>query len=222
MTERLTNLDRKELIVGDRADDLSPEEAADLPLLAALLADKAMWADPSRGLERRVIQAIADEPTTAAVPNVVELHRRSHTRWRTRVMASAAAATVAIAAVVASVMAASGGSSPAFTANLAETGLVPGAHASAEIAHTSGGFRITLDASGLERQPDGSYYEAWLKNTDGTLVPIGTFSSSDEYITLWSGVSPETFTTLTVTMERSDNVQASSGHVVLRGEVRPG
>ena len=221
MTERLTNLDRKALIVGDRADDLSPDEAADLPLLAALLADRATWAEPSQGLERRVVQAIADEPTISAVPNVVDLHRRGNRRWRTRVMASAAAATVAIAAIVTSFVATSGGSSPAFTADLAETGLVPGAHASVEVAHTKGGFRITLDASGLERQPDGSYYEAWLKNDQGTLVPIGTFSSSDEYVTLWSGVSPAAYSTLTVTMERADNVQASSGEVVLRGQVRP-
>ena len=38
-------------------------------------------------------------------------------------------------------------------------------------------------------------------------------------VTLWSGVSPKTFTTLTVTRERNDGDQASSGEKVLVGTV---
>jgi anti-sigma-K factor RskA len=83
------------------------------------------------------------------------------------------------------------------------------------------GYRITLDASGLPGLPAGSFYQAWLKDERGTLVPIGTFSSSNGKVTLWSGVSPDRFTTFTVTVERSDNDQTSSGRRVLAGPVRP-
>jgi hypothetical protein len=50
-------------------------------------------------------------------------------------------------------------------------------------------------------------------------VPIGSFSSSDGHVTLWSGVSPVDYPTLTVTIEESDGNQASSGHRVLSGDV---
>ena len=70
--------------------------------------------------------------------------------------------------------------------------------------------------------PDPEKPKAWLKDAAGTLVPIGTFSSSDAQVTLWSGVSPATYSTLTVTIEAPDNNQGSSGKVVLRGDVRPG
>ena len=59
-----------------------------------------------------------------------------------------------------------------------------------------------------------------MKNAADTLVPIGTFSSSDGRITLWCGVSPKDFPTLTVTIEATDNEQTSSGRQVLVGEVR--
>jgi hypothetical protein len=50
-------------------------------------------------------------------------------------------------------------------------------------------------------------------------VPIGTFSSSDGLVTLWSSVSPEQFPTITVTIEATDNQQGSSGRRVLIGDV---
>ncbi len=38
-------------------------------------------------------------------------------------------------------------------------------------------------------------------------------------MTLWSGVSPVDYPTLTVTIEEPDGNQASSGHRVLSGDV---
>jgi hypothetical protein len=49
-------------------------------------------------------------------------------------------------------------------------------------------------------------------------VPIGTFNEGEK-VTLWAGVSPKTFTTLTVTRERANDDQASSGERVLVGTV---
>ena len=79
-----------------------------------------------------------------------------------------------------------------------------------------------LDAAGLPKLPAGEYYQAWLKNAAGTLVPIGTFSSSDGKVTLWSGVSPKEFSTISVTIEAADGDQGSSGRRVLTGDVRTG
>ena len=75
------------------------------------------------------------------------------------------------------------------------------------------GWRIELDAE-LPRLDGGEFYEAWLRNDAGTLVPIGTFNEGDDVV-LWAGVSPLEFTTFTVTREMADGDQASSGERVL-------
>ena len=66
----------------------------------------------------------------------------------------------------------------------------------------------------------GLFYQAWLRNAAGVLVPIGTFNEGED-VTLWAGVSPKDYPTLTVTRERSDGDQASSGERVLVGAARP-
>jgi hypothetical protein len=53
------------------------------------------------------------------------------------------------------------------------------------------------------------------------LVPVGTFNVGRK-VTLWAGVSPIDFTTLTVTRERADGEQTSSGEKVLVGRVDTG
>ena len=105
-----------------------------------------------------------------------------------------------------------------FHAALAATDLAPGASGNATLTKTASGWQIELDASGLQRLDDGRFYEAWLKNGAGVLVPIGTFNEGHE-VTLWAGVSPKEFTTLTVTRERADGDQTSSGEKVLVGTV---
>ena len=49
MTDRPTNEEREALIAGGHAGALEPDEAAELALLADLLADPSTWAEPSRG-----------------------------------------------------------------------------------------------------------------------------------------------------------------------------
>jgi hypothetical protein len=112
-------------------------------------------------------------------------------------------------------------SSERFHAALAATDLVPGATGAATLTKTSSGWRIELRATGLPRLAGGRYYEAWLRNSAGVLVPIGTFNEGRK-VTLWAGVSPRNFTTLTVTRERADGDQASSGAKVLIGTVDTG
>ena len=54
----------------------------------------------------------------------------------------------------------------------------------------SSGWRIALRATGLPRRDAPNFYEAWLRNGSGVLVPIGTFNDGRE-VTLWAGVSPK-------------------------------
>jgi Anti-sigma-K factor rskA, C-terminal len=207
MTDRTPKEERQEPIATARVGALEPKEAAELALLADVLADSSTWAEPGPGLENAVVTSIA-----------AIARRNARRRWR-RILPSALAAAALIAIVVATVLITRGGSSPDYEAQLGATRLAPGAHATAAITRNAAGFRITLDADGLPALRAGEYYQAWLKNPADVLVPIGTFSSSDGLVTLWSSVSPEQFPTITVTIEATDNEQGSSGRRVLIGDV---
>jgi hypothetical protein len=209
---------REELIVGDRAGALDPDEAAELPLLAELLGDPATWAEPSAGLEDAIVRAVADAPSASKRER---LPTRAAIVARRRLLL-AAAAVVVLAAAASAVVGSLGQAGPDFEGELAATAAAPDATASVDVTANDGGFRITLEAGGLPALQAGEFYQAWLKNSVGTLVPIGTFSSSDERVTLWSGVSPARFSILTVTIEAIDNDQASSGRLVLAGDLHEG
>ena len=192
---------------------------SDGTLLAEILADEATWTEPRPGLEDAVVRAVM-----GSMRNTQARARTDHTshRRRTGLRAGVAAAAAVAAAAVTTILLTLGGNNPDFAAQLAPTALTPRARATAEIVHTDAGFRITLDARGLPRLQPDEYYEAWLKGATETLVPIGTFSSSDGRVTLWSGVSPQEFPTLTVTIEAADGDQGSSGRRVLVGDAHPG
>ena len=134
-------------------------------------------------------------------------------------VATTAALVVAVAVAVSEL--GSGTSAESFHAALASTNLSPGATGEATLTKTSSGWRIELDATGLPRLDAGRFYEAWLRDAAGVLVPVGTFNEG-EGVTLWAGVSPKDFTTLTVTRERADGDQTSSGEKVLVGRVDTG
>jgi hypothetical protein len=130
----------------------------------------------------------------------------------------AAAAAIVVAVAVGVHLQATGNSSTQYKAALAPTDLAPGASGSATLIETAGGWRIELKVTGLPRRDHGRYYEAWLKNGAGTLVPVGTFNEGPS-VTLWAGVPPTNFPMLTVTEERVSRDQASSGKRVLSGSV---
>jgi hypothetical protein len=130
-------------------------------------------------------------------------------------VAAVAAAAVAVAVV------SSGSHGTRFQAALGPTPLAPTARGDATLTKTSSGWRIDLHATGLPRLAGERFYEAWLRGKSGVLVPIGTFNEG-ENVTLWAGVSPESYKVLTVTRERADGNEASSGQKVLVGPVRTG
>jgi len=215
MNERPSNEELEAMLSDAREHDLEPGEAAELALLADLLAADGTWVEPAAGLEDAVLKAVAGAPAATASP-LRHTSRRRRLAWSAIPAAAVAAAVVTFVAVLPS------GPGADYVSQLTATGIAPGAHASADIRRNDAGFRIELHPAGLSALGAGEYYQAWLKDANGTLVPVGTFSSSDGDVTLWSGVSPQTFTTLTVTIEKANNDQTSSCRRVLVGDVHPG
>jgi hypothetical protein len=135
-----------------------------------------------------------------------------------RLLVIGASATAVLAVAIGLSVFRSDRSPEQFRAALAPTALLPDARGDATLTKTSSGWRIELDAMGLPRLENGRYYQAWLRNTAGVLVPIGTFNDGRK-VTLWAGVPPTDFTTLSVTREHADGDQSSTGEKVLVGTV---
>ena len=218
-----------------RADETGDQEIAEL----AALADGSLAPERRAALEERVAasseladllaeqqravtfaQSAAEQvDAPSGLRRRIEAQRQPRREWAPRplIVVGAAAAAVLAVAVGLSVLN-SGTSSERFHAALASTALVPGAGGDATLTRTSSGWRIDLDATGLPRLDGGRFYEAWLRNGAGLLVPIGTFNDARK-VTLWAGVSPKRFPTLTVTREQANGDQTSSGEKVLVGTV---
>jgi Anti-sigma-K factor rskA len=133
------------------------------------------------------------------------------------------AALVVVVAGVAAISTSGGGNPPPaplkFAMVVNGTSLAPGAHGSATLTKMSSGWQVELSATGLPHLANGRYYQAWLKNSAGVLVPIGTFNDALK-VTLWSGVPVTQFQTLTVTRQEANGNPASSGQRVLTGTIK--
>jgi hypothetical protein len=211
-----TDDDRIGYLSGEPGPELDPADSEELDDLRALLADRSVWARPDAGLEDRVVAAIAAE---AGGTEVVPAQPR-RTR-RPALVGGLAAAAVLVVVVVVAALAGGGGNngSHELAAALRPTALAPNAEGHATLTQTDAGWRIELDATGLPRLSGDRFYQAWLRNGEGHLVPIGTFNAPDD-VTLWAGVSPDAYGTLTVTREDADGDPASSGQRVLIGRVQ--
>ena len=203
---------------------LEPERRAALEVRVAAsseLADQLAEQQRAVALTRTAAEEVE---APAALRTRVEAQRRSRRgRAPGRLVLAGAATTAALVAAVAVAVnvLGSGTSAESFHAALAPTDLAPDATGEATLTKTTSGWRIELDATGLPRLDAGRFYEGWLRDAAGVLVPVGTFNEG-ERVTLWAGVSPKEFTTLTVTRERADGDQTSSGEKVLIGKVDTG
>ena len=219
-TPREENGDQELAELAALADgSLSPERRTSVE---ARVAESPDLAERLAEQERAVAlmrAAAAEVEAPAALRAQIDAKRSGRRRPAARgfVMIGAVAAAAVVAAVGISIFA-SDSSNQRFQAALAATQLAPGASGQATLTKTSSGWRIKLDASGLPRLDAGRFYEAWLRNGAGVLVPVGTFNEGHN-VTLWAGVPPTAFTTLTVTRERADGNQRSSGEKVLVGAV---
>jgi Anti-sigma-K factor rskA, C-terminal len=203
---------------------LAPEHRA---ALAARVAASPELAERLAEQQRAVTlaqSAAAEVEAPAALRARVNAQRQvrpARVSRRLVLVPAAAAAALALVIAVASGVFGSDAAGNQFHAALASTRLAPGAGGDATLTKTTSGWQIELDATGLPRLDSGRFYEAWLKNADGVLVPLGTFNEGRK-LTLWAGVSPVDFPTLTVTRERADGNQASSGEKVLVGTIDAG
>jgi hypothetical protein len=188
------------------------ERIAGSPELAALLAEQELGVTLTR-------RAAEEVEAPAALRAGIESRRRPERARTRRLAAVGAAAVVAATAVAVGFAVFDSGTSPQrFEVALASTELAPDASGKATLTKTQSGWEIELYANGLPRLDGGRFYQAWLRDPGGNLVAVGTFNEG-EHVTLWAGVSPVEFTTLTVTRERADGDQASSGEKVLVGEI---
>jgi Anti-sigma-K factor rskA len=202
---------------------IEPDRRAELearidasPILADRLAEQERAVALLRGAGDEV-----DAP--AGLRERIDAERSARTVRTPRRLAlgGIAVAAVAAAAVAVAVVAGSGSHGTRFQAALGPTPLASGASGEATLTRTPSGWRINLHATGLPRLEGDRFYEAWLRSSTGVLVPLGTFNEG-ENVTLWAGVSPASYKVLTVTRERADGNQASSGQKVLVGAVRTG
>jgi hypothetical protein len=190
-------------------DDLTPEERAEIDRFARTLADPAMWAEPSPELQERVVAAIAEEAGAARASTAPSR------RFRYALVAVAAAVLLAIGVAVGVQL--TQDDRLQYAASMQGTELAPDAEGDVTLTKTTSGWKIELHATGLPRRADGEFYEAWMKDADGQLVPIGTFNEGMDVV-LWAGVPPTAFPIVTITQEVADGDQASSGLVVLVGQ----
>jgi len=202
---------------------LAPERRAEVEAQVAASAELARrLAEQERAISlmrSAAAQVEAPEALRARIDAQRRQRRVPATRRLALVGAVAAAGIAAIAVGIGVFGSTTSGES--FQSALAATDLAPGARGQATLTKTSSGWRIELDATGLPRRDGGRFYEAWLRNPAGVLVPVGTFNEGRK-VTLWAGVRPTEFTTLTVTREQADGNQASSGEKVLVGTVQAG
>jgi hypothetical protein len=221
-----------------RPHETKPAEAAEL----AALADGSLPEERRGALEARVAaspelaERLAEQQRAVTLAHAAAAEVEAPRALRERIDAlgrarrprrtgplvligAVAAAVVAVA--VGSAVFARGPSGDRFAAELLATELAPGARGEATLTKTSSGWRIELDATGLPRLENGRFYQAWLRDSAGALVPVGTFNEARD-VTLWAGVSPLDFPTITVTRERNDDDQASSGERVLVGTAAAG
>ncbi len=200
---------------------LAPKHRVELEAWVAVSPELAARLAEQRRARELTQSAACDVEVPAGLRARIEAQQGVRRRPMRRRVALVGAAVSTVAAAALGAIFGHSTPGPEFHAALAPTGLAPGATGQASLYETSSGWRIDLDATGLPRRDNGRFYEAWLANRSGVQVSIGTFNDG-RIVTLWAGVSPEGFTTLTVTREQGDDDQASSGERVLVGTVEAG
>jgi hypothetical protein len=223
--------DRIAYLSGEAVDSLTPQERAELDELRGLLGTPATWEEPDAALQDRIVSAIAAEARrqqpVAGAPTTPGEPRLRRPPWIRRLLRRPAVAfgglATAVAAIAVAIVLVVGSSSPAplqFAMVVSGTPLAPGAHGSATLTKMSSGWEIQLSATGLPHLANGRYYQAWLRNNAGILVPVGTFNDA-EHVILWSGAPVTQFRHFSVTQQLANGNPVSSGRGVLVGTAHP-
>ncbi len=180
-------------------------EQPSLDGLRRLLADAAMWEQPSGQLEEQVVGLISNKE-----PPLQEASggRRS---WRTSLVASAAVAVLLLGSLAIWASLRSPGAD--WEVAISGTDQAPTAAAVVEGWNEPAGTRLIMTVDGLAAAPEGSVYELWF--TKGEVhVSAGTFTGPGE-VDLWVGVSRRDYPRLWVTLEPIDEDESPSRVTVL-------
>ena len=157
---------------------LAPERRAALEARVAAspeLADRLAEQERAVALVR---SAAAEVEAPAALRARVEAQRTARRRGRRAAVVLVGAAAAALLAVVVAVRVVRLGHlrPSASTPRSPRPTWCPAPPATATLTKTDSGWRIELDATGLPRLDGRRFYQAWLRNAAGVLVPIGTFN----------------------------------------------
>ena len=190
-----------------------PADHERLDMIRAILADEAVWSEPPPEVGDAVIAGISD----SASPDPRAVQRRN----RPFVWLAGLGAAAAILLVVVGLLGLLDMESNEIVMAVEGTELEADASGQATLKPTGDGWSIRLEVSDLPAAEPGTYYEGWMWNDEGDGVSIGTFHlrGGGESVILWSGVGPDDYPSIWVTLEPEDGDPAASELVVLRGRI---
>ena len=200
--------DRIAYLAGEDGVDVDDATRADLDELRSLLGRRRrLWAVAARrprGLDRRrhrprrpqehpAPPTGAPRPTPPPPPpaggTVTSLASHRARRIRTYVTAAAAVVVLAVGGVFVATRDRSSNDGTAVALEAGPLGTRRQRHRPRQALPRRGGGSCSTPP-GCRDSTTAQFYEAWLKDADGVLVPIGTFNEGVDVV-LWAGVSPE-------------------------------
>lgn len=190
-------------------DENGLAEKEHLDVIRRILEEETTWSQPPPDVTDRLLASISEEGERESAP-------RARLRWWTWAAAFAGVALVVVVLGSLGVF-----DAPAQVITMQGTDLQPAASGEASIQVTNAGWSIRLDVNGLPPAGDGQYYEGWLWSDDGDGISVGTFHlrEADSVVMLWSGVDPDEYPSLWVTLEKEDGDPGASDQIVMRGKV---
>lgn len=219
---------------------LGPDEEAALERIGGLLADEAVWGEPSPGLrdsllaQARSEQELGEDAPSAPTREPVDEPAGRRSRRR---LGMVGGGLVAAAAAIAVLLFAARPTDDAdvTTYELAATDLTPGLDATVDVRPLPAGVALTLHITGLPPAEEGTYYAAWLMPDmgamgdgegmdDRSMVGVGSFHwrEGGTPIGLWSGVDTDRFPRFMVTLQDEDAPPLASDLVVMTGRLTGG
>lgn len=192
-----------------------PPDKERLELIRHILADETTWSEPPPEVADQLIAAIG-----ASASRDVE---HISAKRRAPLVAATVVGVAAVVILIAGLMGVFAAPAEDVIA-IQGTELQPGASGEAAIREADAGWWIRLDVEDLPAAGTGTYYEGWVWNDDGEGVSIGTFHlrGGDESVVLWSGVDPDDYPAIWVTLEDEDGDPSASDRIVMRGRPAEG
>lgn len=198
--EFLAGETRPELDAHLRACETCRGDAPALERLREMLGERALWEEPSSELGRRVVGAVDARRTDPAPVR----------RWWP---GAVAAVLVLVVGLGAWWWTASRPSPPDWEVTLVGTERAPGATGVVHGWETPHGTAVWLEVRGLDRAPDGHFYELWFVGERG-LVSAGTFRAAPGF-ELWAAARLDEYPRLGITLEPENGDPARNGVQVM-------